>query len=446
MSRLRPVAVLLALCLLTAGAGWSGVAAATPERAAATSSSSSASSSAAAASYDGDVAATIAAVQDYWAATFPDVYGDAYDPIPSDRLFPYSEQVPPPGCGTAGRVPYEEVAGNAFYCSEGDFVAWDEQGLIPQLERDHGRFAVALVLAHEFGHAIQARVQFNAPTVYLEQQADCFAGSWAQAVADGDTDLSLGSHDLDTALSGFLQFRDPPGIDPSQEGAHGNAFDRVSAFQDGFEDGAARCADYESNPPEVTETAYGTQTDYENGGDLPLSEIQDAITPALDTYWTDTAGKDAGVADIVAGDPAACDHGSDRGVLTDDVVYCTADDRIIYRTGAMERAYDDSGDFGAGMLIAAAYSSSAASTMGRPIGTADAHLEADCLTGAWTGAVSRGELPKSIELSLSPGDLDEAVLTFVALEGRGDATAFDRVRAFRTGFDGGADACIRRDV
>ena len=34
---------------------------------------------------------------------------------------------PAPGCGGTGPGPYAEVAGNAFYCDQGDFVAWDEQ-------------------------------------------------------------------------------------------------------------------------------------------------------------------------------------------------------------------------------------------------------------------------------------------------------------------------------
>ena len=59
-----------------------------------------------------------------------------------------------------GATPYSEVAGNAFYCEQGDFVAWDEQGLFPKLRQQYGDFAPALVLAHEWGHAVQARVGF----------------------------------------------------------------------------------------------------------------------------------------------------------------------------------------------------------------------------------------------------------------------------------------------
>ena len=80
------------------------------------------------------------------------------------------------------------MQGNAFYCSAGDFVAWDEQTLLPKLRDQFGDFAVALVLAHEWGHAIQARTdtRLNA-TVYLEMQADCFAGAWTRHIANGPT-------------------------------------------------------------------------------------------------------------------------------------------------------------------------------------------------------------------------------------------------------------------
>ena len=104
---------------------------------------------------------------------------------------------------------------------------------------------------------MQAHVGYNpSPTVYFEQQADCFAGAWAQHVADSDdANVHLSSSGLDTALAGLLTLSDPSGIDGGQDGAHGNGFDRVGAFQDGFEGGAQACADYQNNPPAVTEPA-----------------------------------------------------------------------------------------------------------------------------------------------------------------------------------------------
>ena len=153
--------------------------------------------------YDASIDSTIADIQAFWTSAMPDVYGQAYDAIPTDRVYPYSQDNPPPNCEDGGqtKAPYEEVAGNAFYCSNGDFVAYDEQGLLPKLRDNFGEFAVGLVFAHELGHAVQARVGYNPPsTVYFEQQADCFAGAWAQHVADSDdSNVHLAWSDLDTA-------------------------------------------------------------------------------------------------------------------------------------------------------------------------------------------------------------------------------------------------------
>jgi hypothetical protein len=72
-----------------------------------------------------------------------------------------------------------------------------------------------------------------------------------------------------------------------------------------------------------------------------------------------------------------------------------------------------------------------------------AHTIADCLTGSWAGDVSQGVRARSRgdkAISLSPGDLDEGIATFVSL-GDGKGSAFSRVAAFRKGFMRGADAC-----
>jgi hypothetical protein len=219
----------------------------------------------------------------------------------------------------------------------------------------------------------------------------------------------------------------------------------VSAFQDGFEDGTDRCAAYEENPPEVTETSFTSQEDYANGGDLPLDEAIDLIRPDLDDYWSTELGGDSPVQEVVADASASCDGTSDRGVLVDDVTFCASDDTVRYDPDTLEQVYDSSGDFGAGMVLAAAWSSGAIDAQGDSITSKHAHKTADCLTGSWAGDVSRQERARNRDqdgegLVLSPGDLDEGVATFVSL-GDGKGSAFSRVAAFRKGFFEGADAC-----
>jgi predicted metalloprotease len=387
--------------------------------------------------YDASIDATLADIQNFWSQAMPDVYGQQYEAIPADRIYPYSQSNPPPNCDDGGqtKAPYDEVAGNAFYCSNGDFVAYDEQGLLPKLRENFGEFAVGLVFAHELGHAVQARVGYNpSATVYLEQQADCFAGAWAQHVADSnDENVHLSTTDLDNALAGLLTLSDPSGIDGGQDGAHGNGFDRVSAFQDGYEGGAATCAAYDTNPPDVTEAGYSSYADQASDGNLPLDEMVPTVTKSLDDYWTSQSSK-LSAPTITAGG-AATGGNSDGGVLTDSVTYDASTNAITYDAATMQDVHDNIGDFGSGMLVATAWASSVEHQLGTTLGTAAARRGAECLAGAWAANTSS---------SLSPGDLDEAVTVLVAA-GKGSTdrgTAFDRVAAFRAGFKHGPSKCV----
>jgi predicted metalloprotease len=406
-------------------------------------------------SYDAPVDATIADIQNYWTQTMPGVYGQSYEAIPTDRIYPYSSSNPPPNCDDGGqtKAPYEQVQGNAFYCGNGDFVAYDEEGLIPKLRSQFGEFAVGLVFAHELGHAVQARVGYQpSATIYAEQQADCFAGSWAAHVADStDANVHLSSQDLDSALAGLLTLSDPSGTDGSQDGAHGSGFDRVSAFQDGYEGGAQACADYQNNPPSITESGYTSSSDQANDGNLPLDQMIPAITDSLQSYWPTALGtssssttSSASTPKIVAaaGGAQQCDGASDGGVLSDSVTYCPSTDTIAYDPTALQTAHDSIGDFASGALLAAEWSSAVQHQLGQSLGTKAARTTAECLTGAWAGNLSGQSANGSS--TLSPGDLDEAVSLLVAgnHQATDRGTAFDRVAAFRKGFKSGPSACV----
>lgn len=170
-------------------------------------------------------------IQAFWTTKMPKVFGQEFEPIPNDKIFAYSQNNPPPACGTGQQPSADDLVGNAFYCSEGGFIAFDDENLFPKLYKNFGSYAVAMVLAHEWGHAVQDQMGIsggNVPTVYLEQQADCFAGAWTKWVDDGDSpNLSLSPGSLDAALGGMLEFRDEPGTNPNDPAAHGSGFDRV---------------------------------------------------------------------------------------------------------------------------------------------------------------------------------------------------------------------------
>ena len=83
------------------------------------------------------------------------------------------------------------------------------------------------------------------PQVYLELQADCFAGAWVGFVVDGGSDVFEATvAEIDIAVAGLIEIRDVPGSSANDPSAHGSGFDRVSAFSDGLFDGVSRCADY----------------------------------------------------------------------------------------------------------------------------------------------------------------------------------------------------------
>jgi uncharacterized protein len=105
-----------------------------------------------------------------------------------------------------------------------------------------GDFAVAYIVAHEYGHQIQDELglfQRGHPTVDLELQADCYAGTWARS-ADQENQLEDG--DLQEALGAALAVGD---FDAGNPGHHGTPEQREQAWYSGFESGdPASCSSY----------------------------------------------------------------------------------------------------------------------------------------------------------------------------------------------------------
>jgi predicted metalloprotease len=212
----------------------------------------------AAASYQKVLTAAITELQSYWAKEFPDLYGEKYQPIPSARIIAARPGVKIPAC-QGHRTVYADVRGNAFYCTKSNFIAYDDDALMPRLAKTFGTFSVALVLAHEWGHAIQDRAGNDGEqTVYLEQQADCFAGAFLEHVAENGNALTLKPGDLEASLGAMLLLRDAPGQSAADPSAHGSAFDRIGAFQDGYESGAEMCATYTSGSTSPSSRASTT--------------------------------------------------------------------------------------------------------------------------------------------------------------------------------------------
>lgn len=394
------------------------------------------------------LAAAVTDIEDFWADELPRAYGVDYEPV-AGRLYSASPDEPLPPCAESA----EQVADNAFYCSAADVVAWDDTGLIPRLLDEHGTLAVAVVLAHEWGHAIQARVGMEGATVTLEHQADCFAGAWVAHVRAGDSEFFTADGEaLDRALAGFIEIADTPGTAAEDPSAHGSAFDRINGFQDGLENGAAACAEYRDDNIALVEFPFTEFDDFSRGGNLPYDEILAPTVADLEDYWRVVASEVFGatwtpLADPVPFDPdrgtPSCDGDETEGFV---LFYCVPDRFIAFDdVGLFPRVYVV-GDFAVQTLFATQYGLAAQDELGiAPDGVAEQNLLADCLAGSWTASVFLGDRPDTGALTLSPGDLDEAVAVLLAFGDRsgesGQGSGFDRVNSYRKGVLGGVEAC-----
>ena len=363
--------------------------------------------------YDDFVAVAITDVERWWTEVFPAVYGEPFVPIANGIYAGYPDrQTELPGCGEL-TTRYEDLSLYvAFYCATDDFMIYDDgdTSLLKDLADNFGPAVMGVVIAHEYGHAIQQRIgaldEFIA-TIYTEQQADCFSGAWAGQAYRGESPLlRLGDADVRAGLIAMLQVRDPVGFSQFEVGGHGSAFDRVGAFQEGFANGPARCARLLDDPLALMPNEFRDQTDAALGGnavydceelrDLGATEADIAnCTPApeflaqdLNDFWNWYAGDDfpdmqpAPVDDLASYD---CDDGI---VLATEALLCAASDTVVYDEPDVLDLYRDFGDFTLGYFYGIAWAERAQQFEGSALtGEARALLN-DCYTGAWTGDIT----------------------------------------------------------
>ena len=184
-------------------------------------------------------------VQQTWSALLPK-YGTQY----TDARLVLFRDYTPTGCGTG------QTAMGPFYCPVDQKVYLD-LGFFDELKSRFGAkggdFAMAYVVAHEFGHHVQTSLGIseqvqrmaqqdpsrrNDLSVRQELQADCLAGAWAHAE---QADLEAG--DIDEALSAASAVGDDR-IQQSTTGqvnpetwTHGSAEQRVAWFSRGYDSG-----------------------------------------------------------------------------------------------------------------------------------------------------------------------------------------------------------------
>jgi predicted metalloprotease len=134
---------------------------------------------------------------------------------------------------------------NAEYCPadnsityDGDFVAGLSKTIAGKTQSS-GQFAAIVVIAHENGHALQYQLGMKNRFVFPnEQNADCFAGATAYQM---QLDRQLQPKDVEEAKAALTLLADNKVAGPF-DNAHGNAFQRVTAFMAGYTSGPNDCS------------------------------------------------------------------------------------------------------------------------------------------------------------------------------------------------------------
>lgn len=400
----------------------------------------------------------IADLYEYWGDQLPKHFDQEFEPL--DRLVSYDAD------GEGAEICGESTAGlvNAFYCGGGgeDAIAWDRGQLLPGLDEMFGSMSVVGVLAHEMGHAVQFRlgeksnINQATPTILREQQADCYMGNFFRHVAEDQAphfQINTGQG-LNQILATLFFIRDPAGLDHRTQGAHGLAFDRVFAFQQGFTNPPTRCAEMDTDEisERITEKERSEQ-DNQVEGDIDPTENIDKLQESLDGAFAENGSEQ----------PQIVDNGStcENGNATTPVTYCPDENIVGYDADALrelaakpdanaspgETGSGGLGDFAAFAEVASRYALSIQKSMGVSLDDEKAGLRTACLTGAWAGYTNQDDRI----LRLAIGDLDEAVAELLQEEsliaadvnGRQISSGFARVEAFRRGFLEGWTPCSK---
>ena len=200
------------------------------------------------------VSRVLASTEDVWTPVFQS-NGRQYRK-PTLVLF---ENATPTACGTG------QTAMGPFYCPGDQKVYIDLR--FYQTLRDElgapGEFAQAYVVAHEVGHHVQnllgisdkmdamrgrvSEKEYNALSVRLELQADCFAGLWAKKSNDSRQTLEGG--DIEAAMNAAAKIGDDA-LQQKAQGrivpdsfTHGTSAQRVRWFNVGLQSGNMKACD-----------------------------------------------------------------------------------------------------------------------------------------------------------------------------------------------------------
>jgi predicted metalloprotease len=368
------------------------------------------------------------------------------------------------------------IVNNGAFCLIDDSIAWDRapSHLFAQLAQKYGSLMVALIFAHEVGHAISYRLGVfdkDLPTIDTESQADCAAGAWAAYALKGQAAhvRDITPQKLDAALEGFLDGRDATPGTPADV-SHGNGFDRLSAVADGIDKGATYCfSDGYFASRVFTERPFSSEDDYSSGGNTTIDEVLKAgsdnfFVNDLNRFWTQAAKRINKTFTPVK--IAEADHPSCASAPTE-FGYCPDDNTVYFNRTFAQEAYNSlpgvdgdpengnitlsdnqPADFALGVLFAIGWGMAVRHQLfDRSLDDKSALTSAVCYTGAYAKDVNVEVGTAGKDITLSPADLDEATSSMLDQVGKNQAfgdrgtTGLDRIQAFVKGYRGGLSVC-----
>jgi predicted metalloprotease len=416
----------------------------------------------------------------FWRQVYPSVSGGKQLPALKGKLYSVDGAHPSAAAKQnecISKAGASAVVDNAFYCELDDSIAWDRnsQHLVPALGAKYGQLLVAMVFAHEFGHAVQERLGlFNEDVrqIVHESQADCASGAFTATVMQNTAPhLRATAADLDRALIGYLNVRDDTPAD-QKEISHGDGFDRIAAVADGFEHGVTECYKPDWAKRTFTERPFAPGEEQQTaGGNEPFEQVINpgtqaqgggGLQPDLNRFWTKAAksiNKNWAAVKIAQADHPKCgDTNSEFG-------YCPDDNTVYFNVDFAKQAYNSMsmlsidkqtadvtveqnqpGDFALGELFSYGWGLAVRHQLfDRSLDDAGALLAASCYTGAYAKDVNVA--PRANHFGLSPPDMDEATNAVLSLVGLDEAyssrgtTGLDRVLSFVKGYTGGLHVC-----
>ena len=175
-------------------------------------------------------------LEDYWTHVYPELTsGESWTPVRGLEPFDPSD---PPMCGDQSAEGYV-----LFYCVPDDYIGWDNAATMPRIYDQGGDYAVATLLATQYGLAVLSRLGDESDEKTSTLRGDCFAGAYTASVIlynrPETSSFRISPGDLDEAINALLVFRGAGDVD-----RQGAGFARVRAFREGVINGAPACVNY----------------------------------------------------------------------------------------------------------------------------------------------------------------------------------------------------------